>query len=359
MRETNAILALLPFLVKGALSLIVLRAMRERGFDVTIGYYMPKAEGYTADACIDFKRDDRLLNLAGKSSSEAVQLISETCRLRDIKLLLQIGAPQAYRQIPYVRAQHAHLTAYDILYNPVGHTVNHFLYEAAFDGVLVESRAMKKFVLENTSLPTKSIHVLESGIDLTDFVPEGSVNLSPDEFTLGYVGRMSSEKNPLGFVDLAERLAFLLPGLKFRMFGEGPQIEEVRERISKSPARDSIKIEGYIPHVRDAMYRISCLVVPSKLDGRPNIIMEANACGIPVIGAPVGGIPELISEGINGYIRAPSDADGIATILSPLMSDPKLRKTIQENCRALATRLFDRERMLDDYARVFSVGNSS
>jgi len=351
----KSIVALLPFVVRGALSLIVLRAMRERGFDVTIAYYMRRAEGYTADECADFKKDGRLLNLGETTSDEAIALISDTCRQRNAHLLLQIGAPQAYRQIPYIREKCRDLLVYDILYNPMGHTVNHFLYESAFDAAIVESRAMEAFVNNNTSLPGKVTHVMESGIDLADFFPKPNSNSNEHHFVLGYVGRMSPEKNPLGFIELAEKLAERLPGLRFRIFGEGPQLNDVQERLHVSKAADVIQLDGYIPHVRDAMHMIDLLVVPSKLDGRPNIVMEANACGVPVIGAPVGGIPELIDEGVNGYIKAPSDINGIAAVVSAFISDPDIRSSLQKNSRSAAELRFDRNRMLDDYGNLFSI----
>jgi glycosyltransferase involved in cell wall biosynthesis len=350
----NAVVALLPFLVKGALSLIVLRAMRERGLDVTIAYYMPRAVGYTADDCTDFKQDGRLLNLEHANPNEAIAKVSDACRERGAHLLLQIGAPDAYRQIPYIRERCPELLVYDILYNPIGHTVNHFLYESAFDAAIVESRAMEAFIRENTSVPGKVTHVMESGIDLSDFFPKPVSNSAEEHLVLGYVGRMSPEKNPLGFIALAEQLTERLPDLRFRMFGEGPQLKDVQERLRVSKAAGVIKLDGYIPHVRDAMQMIDCLIVPSILDGRPNIIMEANACGVPVIGAPVGGIPELIDEGVNGFIKAPSDIDGVAAVVSALISDPDLRSSLYTNSRSTAELRFDRKRMLDEYGNLLS-----
>jgi glycosyltransferase involved in cell wall biosynthesis len=353
--KNNSVIALLPFLVKGALSLIVLRAMRERGIDVSIAYYMRRAEGYTADDCGDFRGDGRLIDLVDTTSDEAIIKITDTCRERNARLLLQIGAPHAYRQIPYVRERCPDLLVYDILYNPIGHTVNHFLYESAFDAAVVESRAMENFVNENTLLSDKVTHVMESGIDLTDFYPRSGVVSNGDVFVLGYVGRMSPEKNPLGFIEMAEQLADRLPHLRFRIFGEGPQLNDVQERLRVSRAANVIQLDGYIPHVRDAMHMIDCLVVPSKLDGRPNIVMEANACGVPVIGSPVGGIPELIDEGINGYIKASTDIEGIAAVVSAMSANADLTSALQKNSRAAAERRFNRSKMLDAYADLFSM----
>jgi glycosyltransferase involved in cell wall biosynthesis len=315
---------------------------------------MAEANGYTSDPCDDFRQNGRLVDLTNATSSQAIDTISNLCAGQQVKLLLQVGAPQAYRQIPYIKERCRDLRICDVLYNPVGHTTNHFLYENAFNGAIVESQAMRDFVAQNTSLSDKSIYVVESGIDLTDFHPASKQIKEDGSLVLGYVGRMSPEKNPLGFVEMAEQLSGDFSNLKFKIFGEGPQLEEVRARVRSSRVANLIDLQGYVAHVRDAMAQIDCLLVPSKLDGRPNIVMEANACGVPVIGAPVGGIPELITEGVNGYIRSTSDIEGLKGIVAKLSNDKAFLQQIRKTSRATAEINFDRNRMLSDYANLFA-----
>jgi glycosyltransferase involved in cell wall biosynthesis len=102
-----------------------------------------------------------------------------------------------------------------------------------------------------------------------------------------------------------------------------------------------------------ALAELDVLVVPSKLDGRPNVIMEANACGIPVIGAPIGGIPELIQHGCNGFLFRPDEFHEISKVVNEWVKDITKYKEYQIACRVIAEKLFDRERMLSDYEAVF------
>ena len=94
------------------------------------------------------------------------------------------------------------------------------------------------------------------------------------------------------------------------------------------------------------------MVVPSVFDGRPNAIMEANACGLPVIGNPVGGIPELIVDGTNGYLIPDTDYQAIADILRELMTVPSVYQRLRASTRAMAEKRFDRVHMYDAYQRV-------
>lgn len=351
----QGILALLPFLVNGALSMIVLRAMRDRGMDICVAYYQEGAPGYTTDRAEDFQAEGRLLTVSPIDWTGAIEQLRQQVNQRDIGLVLQIGSPWAYRQLPYVKERCPRLKLVDTLYNKVGHTLNHFLYESCFDGVIVESADMQRFMAENTRKPDAGVHLVESGIDLSAFAAvEKSFDVAGVQpFVVGYVGRMSPEKNPLGFVELAEQLHQRLPRLSFRMFGEGPQAEVVRARIDTGGAGAAISYEGFIEHPRDALAQLHVLVVPSRLDGRPNVVMEANACGVPVIGAPVGGIPELIEPGINGLVVGPDHHDEIAAALTSWMAAPDQYLALRASCRATAERRFDRNQMFDRYEAVF------
>jgi glycosyltransferase involved in cell wall biosynthesis len=347
------ILALLPFLVTGALSLIVLRAMRERGLDITVAFHMRGGGGYTPDPAEDFAAAGRLIDLSDHQGPSGIEVLDGIVRKRRIGLLLQIGSPWAYRQLPYLKEAHPGLRLVDTLYNKIGHTRNHFLYEACLDGVIVESEDMRRYVLDCTAKPDPGVRLVESGIDLERFTPAAPPPRPPGGLVVGYIGRMSPEKNPLGFVDLAEALHLRLPGLSFLMFGEGGMAEEVRARISASPAAGAIRYEGFVDHPSTALAQLDVLVVPSRIDGRPNVVMEANACGVPVLGAPVGGIPELIEPGRNGFVLAPGERDRIAAVLAGWAADPAVLARVRTECRAVAETRFDRRRMLDAYEAVF------
>jgi glycosyltransferase involved in cell wall biosynthesis len=350
---TQGILALLPFLVTGALSLAVLRAMRDRGLDVCVGSYVPGGGGYTPDAADDLKSEDRLIDMSASHGPDGIDALVNIVRKRSIGVVLQIGSPWAYDQLPYLKERHPGLRVVDILYNKIGHTLNHFLYEACFDGVIVESQDMLQYVLDCTAKRDPRVRKVESGIDLERFTCPAGKSCKGNGLVVGYFGRMSPEKNPLGFVELAERLHGILPSLSFCMFGEGSMAEDVRARINAGSAAGAIRFGGYVDYPTTALAQMDVLVVPSKLDGRPMVVMEANAFGVPVIGAPVGGIPELIEPGCNGFVFAPEEHDKIAKILADWMEDAALFNRIIASCRATAETRFDRRRMLDDYEAVF------
>ncbi len=346
------ILALLPFLAQGALSLRVLRAMRARGLGVAVAFTGGSGT-VTPDCAEDFGAAGQLVDLSGQRLDARRALLEEALVARNVGLVLQIGATSLYSELPYLKERHRQLPVVDTLYNEVGHVVNHFLYERCLSGVIVESQHMRRFIEARSSHPRLAVKLVESGIDLDEFTPvERPVRAGG--LVVGYVGRMSAEKNPLGFIQLCEHAHAALPGLSFSMVGAGPMAEEVELMARASSARGVLKFQGYRPDLVEALRELDVLVVPSKVDGRPNVIMEANACGVPVIAAPVGGIPELIVEGQNGHLAHPGEHERIVTILRAWSSRPEALADIRRSSRALAERSFDQRRMMDRYAAVFS-----
>lgn len=344
------ILALFPFFVKGALSLIILRAMRDRGFFVKVAFYEDASAVYPPDPMDDFAQDGCVLDLSDLSEPQRFSRVQDEIRQNNLELVLQLGATDLYHLLPYWKQETPSLRIVDTLYNEYGHTVNHFLYEQAIDGVIVESEYMRDFVERTSVKKYPNVKTLVSGIDLDTFVP--AIAAKPEsELTIGYVGRMSAEKNPMGFIDLAEKVCDTMPGVNFRMFGGGNQSELVRQRLEHSPAQERITFEGFIAHTRMALHQLDALVLPSKFDGRPNIVMEASACGVPVIAAPVGGVPELIDEGRNGFLIRPTESDRICTLLANWATNRGALDSIKKTSRDVALSRFDRADMLDAYAR--------
>ncbi len=345
------ILALLPFLVKGALSLAVLRAMRERGHKVLVASYLDGGGGYTEDPCADFAAAGRLVDMTKSHGEEGIEVLNALVRQERVDLVLQIGSPWAYSQLPYLKEMNPRLPIVDTLYNSIGHTLNHFLIEACFDGVVVEGRQMRDYVVGASAKADTGVRIVESGIDLKRFVP--SARHAGDGFVIGYIGRMSWEKNPMAFVDLAERLHARFPAASWRMFGQGPMTREVRGRVAASPIGEAIRFEGYLDHPTTGLAQIDVLIVPSKADGRPTVVMEANACGVPVIGAPVGAIPELIEEGRNGFVLSPNEHSRIGDLLAGWMADPAALDRLRATSRLVAEARFDQLKMFDAYEAAF------
>ena len=322
----QGLFGIFPFIVNGMLPIAVMREMRKRGLDVVLGRYNATAGVLTDDPCTDFEAENRLISLARQHSKQALQQLDRIAREHSIGLVVNFGAPfayaelsQWYAELSQLKERAPHLRMLDTLYNSGQHLHAFAAYHPCFDGVLVESDDM----VRRLSLPGwPAAHKVESGIDLPAFVPRCRAAPVERELCVGYVGRMWIEKNPLGFIESAERLNAALPTARFSMYGEGPMDGQVQARIAASRLAGIMTFYGYADHPTTALAAIDVLVVPSTLDGRPAVVMEANACGVPVIAAPIGGIPEMIEEGRNGFLVRPRDHARLAALLAGWLADP-------------------------------------
>jgi len=349
----TGVLALFPFLVTGSLPVSVMRDLHRRGEDAHVARYLPKAVGYTMDDMTDFASEGRLVDMYNHLGADGVDMLEQLCLERDIGVVIQVGSPWAYRQIARLKERRPELKFVDMLYNDGPHFHSFTLYGRVFDAAIVESRAMLERMQGGPH--GAGVHQVESGVDLKRFIPCGRALEEPrGELVLGYVGRLSQEKNPLGFISIAERVLEALPWMRFKIFGQGPQEDEVRSRLLQSPARHAIKLGGFVEHPTLAFQRIDLLSVPSILDGRPAAVMEANACGVPVVGAPVGGIPELIDEGVNGHLVGPKDTKLLIEHLARLQADPASFALLRRRSRDAAEARFDRDSMMDRYHAVIA-----
>jgi glycosyltransferase involved in cell wall biosynthesis len=333
----------------------IFRALRGKGFDPAMFVCESGKPAYEDDPFEDFEQRGRLYDLKGQSTEAIQSKLFEICSPRAKRrpeLILQVGAYRAYPWLPILKDQQPDIVIADMLYNPIGHTVDHFLYETAFDAVLVESQYMARYIRSCSTMPSKRVEIAHSGVDLNSFQPRVG-RVMPGALTIGYIGRMSVEKNPLGFLQLAEEVGAALPATRLYMAGGGPQLDDVKSRAAKSKLGNRLTVAGFVADVRDAFALVDILAVPSKTDGRPVAVMEASALGKPVLAAPVGGLPEMIEEGVNGWVRATNDTQRMIEVLAPFVTGDQKLQQLQRATTSYAQTHFSYDAMIDGYAEIF------
>ena len=98
------------------------------------------------------------------------------------------------------------------------------------------------------------------------------------------------------------------------------------------------------------------LVLPSTSEGLGRVIIEAMATATPAIGSDVGGIPELISDGVNGFLIAPGDEQALAEKLRWVFNNPDQTREMGRSARAFAKQAFSTENYLKGYRQIFQIG---
>ncbi|RZL68531.1 MAG: glycosyltransferase [Variovorax sp.] len=276
---------------------------------------------------------------------------------RDIQLLWVVGSAFMYDHTPALKLRHPKLRVADLLFNTVGHTANNRRYADCIDMTFVENTEVRDWLLA-AGERADGIELIESGVDLIENAPTASreealasAGLSGAGTVVGFFGRWSEEKDPLGFVEIAKRIPAELP-VTFVMTGAGPLEGALRDAIDAAgfaPGRFHLK--GAVPDVKPYLRACDILVLPSRLDGRPNVIMEALATGVAIVASRVGALPEMFDDTQQGYLCAAGDYECFAERIVGLASNGEVLARFKVAARELAEERLDIRVMLQAYER--------
>lgn len=154
------------------------------------------------------------------------------------------------------------------------------------------------------------------------------------ELRLLSVGRLDPEKNPVLLAEVLADLRSRDTRWILDVAGEGPLAEPLRARASELGMADAIRLHGYVPSGPDlqALYLMAnALVHVSLTEGLPQVIYEAHAAGLPIVGTDVGGVRAALADGRTGLLAPPSNARAVAAALERLRDDPALRDALIES----------------------------
>lgn len=253
---------------------------------------------------------------------------------KGLDLLLLAGSAYTYALLPELKERHPGLRVADLLFNTVGHTESNRRYARHIDLHLCENAEVERW-LRQAGEPVEKVIQIDSGVDIRILRP---VERPPrDHLVIGFSGRLSPEKDPLAFIDLAE--AARDPRLRFVMTGAGPLEREVRKRVARS--RGAVEFLGVVDDVHAHMAQLDLLVVPSRLDGRPLAVLEALALGVPVLATRVGGLPELVQDDVTGFTCAAGEVVSLVPVLRALLDDAERLARLREGARNFAEQSLD------------------
>ena len=254
-----------------------------------------------------------------------------------IDVVWQAGSTYIYDLLPTLRELFPQLAIVDLLFNAAGHTADHLRYNYLIDHVITEHNGVRDWLVEQGE-PAERISVIPNGVDRELFSPQPKRDWrtgrprAPDDgrFVVAFVGRLSEEKGPDVFVKIVAALA-QESSLEFIVCGSGPMEPFVRGQAAASGLGGRIHFLG-LTSTRDYLPCCDVVVVCSRVDGRPNIILESLASGIPVVASRVGGIPEMLppdDEDLLCDLRP----EAFAAAVLKLARDPDRRRRSSEAAR--------------------------
>lgn len=195
-------------------------------------------------------------------------------------------------------------------------------------------------VEELTAHGIERVELWQRGVDTETFQPELASremrsHLSqghPDSPLLLYVGRLGAEKE----IDRIKPVLEAIPGARLALVGDGPYRQELEKHFDGTATH----FVGYLAgkELASAYASADAFVFPSRTETLGLVLLEAMAAGCPVVAARSGGIPDIVEDGVNGFLFDPSDEGGAIAATQRLLSHQEERETLRQNARREAER---------------------
>jgi glycosyltransferase involved in cell wall biosynthesis len=195
--------------------------------------------------------------------------------------------------------------------------------------VTVTGNNSRKYLIQQ-GIPEKKIFVLPNTLDFTIF---RKIGLNK-EYDIVSLGRISEEKHIEIIVKIVEELKAKIPNIKAAIGGNGPQKEMIINLVKQLKLDNNIDVCGFIPDEELISFfnKGKIFVLTSETEGFPRTIIQAAACGLPVVASNVGDITDVIDQGINGFlVNEYSNIKEFSSRVFQLLNDDELYKKFSTN----------------------------
>jgi len=221
---------------------------------------------------------------------------------------------------------HIHGSSFDVFYNN-GHPVRRFYMRRILDLAdmpLVLSETWFAAISKMTK--NRNVKTIHYYIDTSDFKLINKLKGDAPQFNIFTAGRLEQRKGTYDILKAVKLVLKEVPDAMFYLAGDG-DIDKVAGICRKQGMEMNVHVLGWLdrPGLLDAFSKATIFLLPSYHEGLPIAIMEAMASGLPVISTKVGGIPEAIEDGINGFLINPGNVIDMSKKIVTLLKDKKLR----------------------------------
>src|SRR5438552_1584368 len=179
------------------------------------------------------------------------------------------------------------------------------------------------------------------------------LGIPPDRFAVGWIGRMTPVKRTDDVLVAFKQLRDGGVDACLCMVGDGPDRAELERRAHELGVVKDTLFLGYQEEVAPFYAAFDALVLPSSNEGTPVSAIEALAAGRPVVATRVGGVPDVVRDGEDGFLVEPGATDDLADRLARLARDPELRERMGGGGRERVLSRYAVERLVDDVDRLY------
>jgi glycosyltransferase involved in cell wall biosynthesis len=224
------------------------------------------------------------------------------------------------------------------------------------DGFIAVAPTHGRHLIEREGFPADKVFVVPNGVDVFRFRPDldssaqrEEIGLADHERVVGIVAALRPEKQHALFLEAAAQVRRRVPGTRFLVIGDGPERLRLLALTHQLKLNDAVHFLGNRADVPEWLNLCDVFALSSRMEANPVSILEAMACGVPVVAPRVGSIPDTVADGLTGYLVEPNRAAPLAERLEELLLDGPRRRAMGQEGRISVLANASLSRMVEGY----------
>lgn len=229
------------------------------------------------------------------------------------------------------------------------------------DAIVANSRAVADFSIRQEGADPSLVRVVHNGVDAERFRSETDRESVRRRFEIPYhtkvvgmVANFGYEKDHALFVDIAADVVRRRPDVHFILVGTGPLRDATERALSQRGIGDQVTILRTVAELPDLYRLMSVFLLCSRSEGFPNVVLEAMAAGKPVVASAVGGIPELIDDGVTGRLIRSRNPEEFAAAIDAYLENPDAAEAAGQRAASVVADRFSVQRMSGAYREIYA-----
>ncbi len=197
--------------------------------------------------------------------------------------------------------------------------------------------------------------VIPNGVDIRRFAIHDTRSTIHGKKIVVTTSRLVQKNGIDTLISAIAEVKKTMPDVQCWIIGDGPERKKLELQITSYKLQANVKLFGQIPYdkIPEYLHKADIFVRPSRSEGMGNSFVEALAAGLPIIGTPVGGITDVIENGITGIFSRADDPGDLAEKIKLLLEDERLSLAIIENGRKMVEKRFSWDKISASYGRIF------